>query len=242
MAHDSRDFKLEGALNCRELGGISTAGGGATAKGRFLRIDSPHALTEADLERLYAYGVRLAVDLRTEAECQRAPSALVGYRDVVYANIPLVDNVQSAGGLGPLPDSMGALYVEMLDLSGGAIASVLRLLAACPMCAMFNCTAGKDRTGVIAMLLLLAAGVGEETVCADYALSYDNLKEQVALQKRQIKLAFGADIPDHVFRSDPEQMRTAIDHLNLRYGGARAYLTHIGLSDAEKASLLNKLR
>ncbi len=239
----SRKLPLTGAVNLRELGGYPCAGGGETQKRRLLRSDSLHALTPDDKAYLYDYGVRLVLDLRSEGECGQNPSGLLGYRDVAYRHLPLLDHVQSEGfNTGAFPKSMGELYVDLLDNSGGLIADALRTLVACPACAVFNCTAGKDRTGVVSMLLLLAAGVEAETVIADYAESYENLKAMVIAQIKGAKELYGMDIPEYVFLSEPAQMRRAIAHLEEKYDGVDGYCAAIGMDGAEAAALRAKLR
>lgn len=237
----SHKLPLTGAANTRELGGYPLTQGGETQKGHFLRSDSLHSLTPEDLEMLYDHGVRLAVDLRSPSECEAQPSRLKGYKDVAYINVPLTDNVQSSGFQGEMPASMGEMYVDLLDNSGALIAQALQALADCPACALFNCTAGKDRTGITAMLLLMAAGVDQDTVIQDYACSYENLKEIVAVQRRMVKERFGMDIPEYLFLSEPEQMQQAIDHLLKTYGSAEDYMSSIGLSDETIAKLKKKL-
>ena len=96
---------------------------------------------------------------------------------------------------------------------------------------LFHCTAGKDRTGVTAMLLLLLAGVPREVVIADYSATGLYMKESFAQQKRWAEETFGKAPPDHVFSSDPAEIEMALAYLEEEYGTARDYLRQNGASE-----------
>ena len=93
---------------------------------------------------------------------------------------------------------------------------------------LFNCTAGKDRTGVTAMLLLLLAGVPCEIVVADYSVSEANMRDIFKRQKAWLKKTFGIIPPDAVFSSAPEELETALAYLAEHYGTAESYLLQAG--------------
>ncbi len=241
MDTSTHKFTLEGAVNTREMGGYPLANGGFTVLGRLLRSDSLHALTEKDKEKLYAYGVHLALDLRSTRECNAYPNSLMGYRDIQYVHVHLLDQAQSSDFQEAMPESMGGMYIDRLDNSGAPIAQALRAILTCPACTIFHCTAGKDRTGIIAMLMLLLAGATVETVLADYAVSYDNIKAMVAAQREAILAQTGQEIPEYVFRSDPEEMGRAVEHLFQKYDSVEGYCKAIGLLDEEIKSLARTL-
>ena len=232
---------LQGTYNTRDLGGYP-AGDTAVRRGRFLRSDQPVDLGEGDLQALYEYGVRLAIDLRSAQECRRAPSSLRGYRDIRCEEVPLLDSLQSslaAGEAVALPPSMGELYVSLLRDSQPAIARSLSLMAGSTGCVLYHCTAGKDRTGVLSMLLLSLAGVADAVIETDYAVSAANMAPFFAKQRAALeKLAPG--VPAAAFSSAPENIRLALAELR-RQGGAAAYLRAIGLTGGEVAALQNRL-
>lgn len=234
-------LSLEGTWNTRDLGGYETAGGRLTASRRFLRSDSLDAATARDLNELIHYGVRCVVDLRTPAETARRPSPFSSsaYPQVSYHQIPLLDQVQSADFAGTFPASMGKLYCDLLKNSASSLSHALRVLMDADGCALFNCAAGKDRTGVLAMLLLKNAGVSDETILADYAVSENNMRE---VSRREIKKLRenGVDVPDHVFAADPDNMRMALDFLR-ESGGVQRYLKSAGFSQRETEVLRERL-
>lgn len=234
---------LQGTYNTRDLGGYP-AGPGAVCAGRFLRSDQPAGLGEGDLEALYRYGVRLSIDLRSGEECRRAPSSLRGYRDIRCEEVPLLDNLQSslaAGETAGLPDSMGALYVSLLRDSQPSLARALSLMAGCREgCVLYHCTAGKDRTGVLSMLLLFLAGVEEAVIVADYAASEANMAPFFAKQRAALEKLAPGGIPEGAFSSAPENMEMALAELR-RQGGAEEYLRAIGLTGGEIGALRARL-
>lgn len=236
----AQPLPLDSVWNARDLGGYPTADGGKTASHRFLRSATLHQVTPEDQQALYDYGVRLVVDLRSLLELEDAPNPMKGYRDVVYCNIPLDDEIQAEGLEGHFPDNMGEMYVRLLDHNQDAMARVLTQLAACQGCALFHCTAGKDRTGVIAMLLLDAAGVDEDTLIADYAATEGYMEGMFAVQRAMLD-RMGVSYPEGIFQSRPDFMRLALDHLRAQYGTALDYFHAIGLAEQTVAHLLDKL-
>jgi protein-tyrosine phosphatase len=105
--------------------------------------------------------------------------------------------------------------------------------------AVFHCTAGKDRTGLLSALVLSLLGVPENTVVADYALSGEAMERlRVKLMKKYPDSKDVIGEIDEVFSADPENMVKLFAHLHERYRSLAGYATHIGLSD----ELLSGLR
>lgn len=235
-------FALQGTCNTRELGGYPTQDGGVTREHACLRSDSLHALTEDDLHFLREYGVGCVVDLRSPSESEKQPCALQGQEWVEYHPMPLYDEVNSNGLQGGMPATMGELYEKLLDNSQKTIAQALRLIAEHSECTVvFNCTAGKDRTGVLAMLLLSLAEVPDEMILADYACTAGYMQPIFEAQRQAMK-AYGIEIPDYVFGSRPEDMQRAMTHLKSVWGDAEKYMLTAGLTGAEIDALRKKLR
>jgi protein-tyrosine phosphatase len=224
----NRPLALDGAKNLRDLGGYPLRGGGRTARGAFLRSDATGELSPLDIEKLRSMGLSLVIDLRGPGEVGAAPSRLLGIEGVRYVNKPLFDGVQSSGFAGSLPDSMAGLYVSLLDGSRERLREVFEELAAAEGTRLFNCAAGKDRTGVVAMLLLELAGVEDEAIVADYASSASNMAALFERQSAALRVR-GILLPPHILESRPEDMRAALGHLRGAYGTAEAYLLSSGL-------------
>lgn len=238
----SQPLPLCGTRNTRDLGGYPAADGAVTKTHRFLRSDGLAALTQPDIEFLLAYGVGCVVDLRSEKERAEEPSPEALLQQVSCYSFPMLDQAASSGFTKDMPPSMGEVYVELLQYSAQELLKVLKTFAAhSDQTVLFHCSAGKDRTGVVAMLLLLLAGVPREQIIADYSTSQKNM-QQIFEQKQQRMLQdHGIVIPDAVFSSAPCEIEKALDFIANTYGTAESYLLHAGAEDALISMLRHRL-
>ncbi len=230
---------LSGAKNVRDLGGYKTKNGKFTKKNIFLRAAKLDELTDADKEFLYGYGVRTVVDLRSPVEIEEKPCGVRSYRDIRYENVPLIDNIHSDNLEGRYPSSMSQMYVGLLENSTQLIRQALYRLAEESKCALFNCTAGKDRTGVMAMLLLKLAEVDSAVIIEDYSAS-EQYNTDIKIIQKEVKEQFGILLPDYLFESKPEQMEQTLEFFDRKYNSAPDYMKTIGLSNAEIEKLAAK--
>ena len=220
---------LQGAVNFRDLGGY-VAGGGLRTRWRTLfRADGLGELTEADLSVLRALGIRTVIDLRSGQELERGRFD-VDAHPVAFHHFPFIHELPDAEAFERRPGLLGAQYQEMLSDAGGQILAALQVLAAPDaLPAVFHCTAGKDRTGLLSAIVLSLLGVDERTVVADYALSGEAMERLRA--KLILKYPDGRDAIenlDEVFSADPAQMELLLDHLRERYGSVDEYVAGIG--------------
>ena len=240
---------MEGAYNVRDLGGYPTVDGRSTRWRTFLRADGLHRLTSDDQDRLVQYGVRTVVDLRKTWEVEESPNVFTGSSRVRYRHHNLLgdDPIEQPGSEVPKqvagyvgPDGLVAnTYPVWLDNMQDRVADVLATLAAPgALPAVFHCTAGKDRTGVISALLLGLAGVPAETIAADYTLSASRLFDVYVREVAPPDLSDTYSEED--YRRDqcpPEAMLETLSHLDDRYGGAEFYVRDCGLNDSQVESL-----
>lgn len=235
----SSPLPLSGPRNVRDLGGYPVRGGGVTKRRQFLRADSLHTLTDADKEALAAYGVVCVLDMRDDSEAASASFSLPA--SIEYRRTPMFRDAQTPD-FSALPPSMRELYIGgMLEGSRERVAAILRAAGEyADGCVLFNCTAGKDRTGIIAMLLLSLAGVPERAILRDYGASEKNLEPVFRAQREQLRER-GLLAYDHLFTSDPREMEAAIRHIEANYGSAEEYCQEIGLTAEEIARLREKL-
>ena len=244
-----RHLKVEGAFNVRDLGGYETREGRRTQWRRFLRADCLDKIEGAHLTSRIDGGLRTVVDLRGVREAHEKPSVFHGSTTApTYINVDLMGDPDPANDPANWPrppeppQRYLALYTSWLDDRQESIRTVLSSFTesdALP--ALFNCHAGKDRTGVIAALLLGLAGVPDETIIADYALSGPNLwpREMAAFRETHGEDCSMEDFSAEV--SSARSMELTLDYLNERYGGIPTYLTTIGLSSDELESLRKAL-
>ena len=224
-----RLIALEGAVNFRDLGGYAAGDGRRTRWRVLFRADGLGELTESDLSVLRAIGIRTVIDLRSGDELARGRFD-VGAHPVSFHHFPFMEELPDAQDFERRPGFLGTQYREFLSDAGGQIRGALEVLAAPDaLPAVFHCTAGKDRTGVLSAIVLSLLGVDEPTVVADYALSGEAMARLRA--KLILKYPEGRDSIenlDEVFSADPAQMESLLDHLKERYGSVDAYVAGLG--------------
>lgn len=230
-------INVEGAYNIRDLGGYSTPFG-ITNEHVFLRSDSTTHLTNNDIEWLKSYGLTTIIDLRSTLEKNREPSIFENRSDLTYLSIPMLDQIQS-NGLTNLPSSLFETYVGLLEGAKKDYKTIFEILANQEGAVLFHCTAGKDRTGVLAMLLLNLVGVDQETMVLDYAITRQLIEPSIRVQLDELE-KIGIKGVDFLFDSQPETMQQTIDYLNQQYQSAENYLLSCGISIEEIEKIKNK--
>lgn len=237
----TRHWSLPDTHNIRDLGGYARLGGGSTQWGRLLRGEALHPLQPASVDRLVEAGLGTVIDLRGPHETGVNPHPFRDHPRVSYRNIPLYDAMDPIA-VSAVPFEMGQRYRDALDRCGPRIAQVLRaIIAAPPGMVLFHCTAGKDRTGIMAALILLLAGVERSEVVADYALTAT--AGDLIRQLRERAIAAGGK-PEHVDRvlvADPPTMQRMLEHLDEAHGGIDVYIASIGITPGEAARLIERL-
>jgi protein-tyrosine phosphatase len=237
MQRTSRLVTLQGALNFRDLGGYPTAEGGEVRWGQVYRSAALHRLTTADLIAVADLGLQVVYDLRSADERERSPSILpdgirtewlpIGGR---AANTQGLSDLIVAGSLGEVPeDFLLQIYEAMVRDAAPTFGQLLTMLAASDgMPALFHCTAGKDRTGMTAALLLSLLGVDEQTILDDFELSAvlytDQQMSRLRLRRRIEDDGMDLDHYRRVFGAPRESMATVLTGLGERHGSIEAYL------------------
>lgn len=242
-----RHLPFEGVYNLRDIGGYPTADGRYTRWRTLLRADSLHRIPDAaQAELVEDYGLRTVIDLRDSGEIAEWPNVFAESPRVRYLNLPLMGEAPLTDE--PLPPgeilTRDELYRALLARRPAQIGQVLARLAepdAFP--ALVHCTAGKDRTGIVVALLLGVAGVPDEIIAEDYALSSTYLIGQYWEEAR--RRAEKSGIPWERWQSlltcPPEGMLALIEHLQATYGGITPYLRAAGLTDRQVATLRTAL-
>ena len=228
----AKPIHCKGTLNTRDLGGYVGRDGKKTSKGKLFRSDSLERLTDSGLECLMDYGVTCCIDFRMPEICHRFPSRLAVVESVDYCNFPIDDHI--GGGL---TDEgcwdMGDIYIEFLKQSGQSFVGALRkVLEHEHETILFHCTAGKDRTGMMAMFLLSLAGVKKEDILMDYMVTEYYMDSRFREMREDIR-QYGKSVPEGCFSSRPELMDKAMDYLEEHYGSVEQYLIWEGMTTEE---------
>lgn len=242
-----RSLAWDACVNVRDLGGFATEDGGRTRYGAVVRADSTARLSDEGWEALLEHGIRRIVDLRFPDERDADPPkeldvdvvhvSLLGERGVQWTRIE-----SQLDTLTP-EDYLAWSYVEFLERFRDNFAAALRAVADAPEGGVVvHCLGGKDRTGLVCALLLRNAGVSEEDVVADYALSEERLAEVHAQWVNAARSPEERAFRGKLGYSPAPVMRHVLDEIQRKYGGVRGYLEAAGLDDADIGRLRDRLR
>ena len=219
------------------MGGYRTADGHTTAWGRLYRSDTLHRLTPADLAAIVALNVRTVIDLRRQSELEQHGQIEVGDHDIAYHHLPMLDEV--AGQERPIPpvgaeapSDLGEAYIRMLGEGTPAVIKALRLLAqpsSAP--AVFHCMAGKDRTGILAAVILGALDVPDEEIVADYAITEEirEARDAFLAEHDPDYLVYLGTLPPYALETKRESMEMFLSHVRREHGSMRAFLADRGV-------------
>jgi len=256
--HD-RLVPLDRVLNFRDFGGYDTPQG-PVARGVLFRSASFHEATDTDAARLDALGVRFVVDLRRPEERGFEPNRWPGEACRVHFSddgapasfaLPphLVALLQSDLSPASVETYMKSLYREIpfdprlinlyrawfAELSEGGTGVI-------------HCAAGKDRTGIGCALTLLALGVSEEDVFADYAFSNQAIDLEARLPRIQARMEerlarkLDAESLRPMLGVNEDYLRETFDAIAARSGGVETYLEDaLGVGASERAALRERL-
>ena len=240
-----RHLTLEGSFNFRDLGGYETLDGRSVQWRRLFRADGPHALTAADAQLLGDLGLNTVIDLRTVDESQERGRWQDHVGDVMVHHLPMTDVLPDEVELREWTEAVnvGNTYLRMAHTGAPAIGGAIAALAepdALP--AMFHCSAGKDRTGVLAAVVLGLLGVPDETIVADYALSGAAMTRMLEwLRGRATDPEVLERFAPAVLSAEPVAMRVFLTGLREEWGSFDAYAAALGLGSevtALRATLL----
>jgi protein tyrosine/serine phosphatase len=234
----NKDFKS--LLNFRDIGGVPTSGMRLIREGIIFRSANPDRISKDDLEKLGSLNIRSVIDLRAPGELGKK------YKSVDHAyklTLPLDFQKTTRERLRPviykkdaqnvIADISNDLYLEILDASGPAFRQVMELLASpgrSPV--LIHCHAGKDRTGIIIALILMAMGVDRNIIISDFMKSNEALmpffKSRFLIRKI---ISFGFfPYRNMVFAVEVKQrnIESVLDRVEFHYGGIEGYLRYSG--------------
>jgi protein-tyrosine phosphatase len=228
---------LEGSVNFRDLGGWRTGTGRALRYGRLFRSDALHRLSGADLVRLRdEIGLRTQIDLRASHEVESEGRGPLASPPVAYHHLPFFDGVRSESERPP--GTLAEIYFAMLRFARRPIVRALETLAASPGACVFHCAAGKDRTGVLAAVVLGSLGVEDRDIVEDYAYTrrvlpriLERLRESDAYQH------VFTELPPDTLHAEPSTMEALLGLARGEWGSLRGYALWAGASETVLARL-----
>jgi protein-tyrosine phosphatase len=229
-----RHLDWDGSWNARDLGGLPAAGGRRTRWGAVVRADAPDRLTSAGWSALEAHGIRTIVDLRNDDE--RTPDLTPRPAGLATVRLPLdgIEDTTFWDVWAPRPPPL--YYRPFLERFPRRVAGVIAAVAqARPGGVLVHCVGGRDRTGLVALLLLRLVGVGPDDIAADHGLSDDRLRPWYASLGEPDQ---GAEITELLERegTSAELVVSMLASLDVE-GGLRAG----GLSDDDLAAVRARL-
>ena len=231
-----RELDFERWWNVRDLGGLPTVDGGTTRFGRVFRSASPEWATDADVERALALGLTSFVGLRRE---RPGPDWRHRTEGVRYQQVNLLGGLKGPR-IGSAPELLRALLDQGRSEIAAAIRTIVDLGSDGPV--VFHCHTGKDRTGIVAVLLLKLAGVPHEDIVDDFLASNPGFAEMWTEFTRDDPASFMSGAPE-AFRGPAlaESAEAALGFIDAA-GGAAAYLQSGGLSAEEVEQAAARLK
>jgi len=235
---------LQGASNFRDVGGYLTSNGQRVRRGRVFRSDHLAGLSDADVARLQAMGVGHSLDFRGVAEYTATPYDIPGVQRVALTIEPtVIARMQALVAQGIVPTTeetvelMRETYRDFVNRNAGTYGRFMKHLLEQPTPQVFHCTAGKDRTGFAAALLLSALGIDRGTIEHDYLLTNQLYRRDPSLEGQG-----HAHVMKVLWQVQPEFLHAAFETVDAQHGGMREYLHGaIGLTPQELLELQRML-
>ncbi len=237
--------RLEGTPNFRDLGGLATVDGRVTRRGVLFRSSALEELSSRDVRLLIDdIGLRTVIDLRSADDREIAQSLLD--TPVRYINLP----ISRGGPTTSLERPMGAdgrvdmprIYRMYIETSAPSITEIIAELTSGATPALFHCAAGKDRTGVVAAILLSAVGVTRDAVIADFMETEPVLADIISyLQRRPAYADIVLRFPPGTMDVDPKFISDFLDDVDRTYGGMSRWLTEHACVSTESVARLEQL-
>ncbi len=230
----TRELRWAGCVNVRDLGGVPVADGGETRPSVLFRADNVRKLTDEGWRALADHGVTRIVDLRWTEEIERDPPRDVDVEVVHVSVLGAYDPTVDDGIDEFLPSDVAGyrvrLYTDWLERYRPLFAEAVAAIADADGPVVFHCAGGKDRTGLVAAILLRLAGAEPAAIAADYALS-----ERAFLRGGEEGEAL------FVLATPAAGMERTLEHVDRAYGGVEEYLRGAGVTEEQLARLRERL-
>lgn len=232
---------LEGAFNFRDLGGLGTRAGRRLRTGRLYRSDTLQALTTSDVAHLReVVGLRGVVDLRLAEEVSAEGRGLLSeVAEIRYANVPLA--MAATEGIPP-EKVMRELYLGCLSIEASLVTAIERLSEMAEQPVVFHCAAGKDRTGVLAAVLLRLLGVTDEHIVADYMRSAHAMPRMIERFRTWPRYRAHMELaPPQAYAVEAQPLIDLLTSIDRDHGGVHQWASDRGLPSKAAERLVNLL-
>jgi protein-tyrosine phosphatase len=251
------DLRLKGASNFRDIGGGLGAEGRRIRRERVFRSGELSRLTDDDLATLRRLGVRFIADLRSAKECDllksRLPDAEVHVHraditmDIRIDGRHIMDHILDD----PTPEgtarAVALSFGPTADFCGPALKLLVERLVHEDAPLLFHCTNGRDRTGVIAAMLLYLLGASREAIVTDFMLTNERIDVEIVVKNSILALnkAFGREVSREFVESvtlvKPFYIDTMFAFFAEKYGSPEGYLSHFDIDAALTGALRERL-
>jgi len=245
-----RRIPMQGEPNFRDLGGYETKDGRFVRWGQIYRSGELAKLTDADLATVEALGIKLVCDLRAPGEVAIGPDRLPAGVETV--SIPITDDSQDpvairnavlagdVSALGAPGELLTDANAKFITEHSDAYATLMeRLMDPAALPTNIHCTAGKDRAGVGAAIVLLTLGVPEKTVMEDFLLTNEYRTAATANTLKSLSALLDpqeVEVMRAILEVRPEYLQAALDTMKDEYGSVDGYLRKgLGITPKERA-------
>ncbi|KZT09151.1 uncharacterized protein LAESUDRAFT_540086 [Laetiporus sulphureus 93-53] len=246
---------VEGVINIRDFGARYLAASRIVKPAVLFRSGEPSRITSRGVDSLRVLGVRKVFDLRADVEISKYNTPNAAIEGVEFVRVPILDDAFDPVGIAERLKTFATseseaflkLYIQILLSGGPAFEVILTHLRDAPdVPCLLHCTAGKDRTGVFAAVILMLLGASDDDITKDYTLTTYGLRPALPLLAARFQ-------KDHVYRDNwagtvnmstakPQSIQNIMKYIHERFGGVEGYLkTHTSLREEDFARIRENL-
>lgn len=251
-------IRLQGAPNFRDIGGYPSGAGRRIKRAHIFRSGELSRLTDADFATLRRLGIRFVADLRTHTERDIHPSRLAAEAEIEFHHADITmdvrigdRNVMELIVEEKTPEGVARTvamsYGVIADLCGPALRLITERLSTGAGPLLFHCTNGRDRTGVIAAMLLYMLGASRDSIVADFMLTNERMDVEMVIANSlaTMRKALGdfitREMVERVTLVQAQAIEAMFDSFAAKYGSPEGYLRHFGIDEAMVCGLREQL-
>lgn len=228
-------IKLENVVNIRDLGGYKTFDGKLTKHRIFYRSGNTDKSSKNDIKKLVEiYNVKTVIDLRNDEEIKKSPDKFAKISEVNYINTP-IEYSECLEEFKSTDRGLAVLYDYILKEKKRVLKTVFDTIASANEGSiLFHCTLGRDRTAMVAMLLLGLVGVNRNDIIQNYTVSYDLIKDLDIIKRDLVYYGKRKTI------TLPEYIESAMDFIKNDYNTFENYLLDCNVSKNNLIKIKNR--